>query len=365
MMVSQQFYEVLDKMTQEERDIYVIESKKLIKEFDNIVQNVMQKSQNAIYDCLHDDCNNNTQTYCHLMQKNGVLSHIAQDNHLLQPQISSPYKWLGKIADMLEIRKIGINQVFSGKLFCDIHDTELFKNFEVKAPDFHYYETQLLLCYRAMCYELWQNLYNINFHSDSIEKLSDLLKNTKSKNYLPKIVLQEHLNEINQRIDREIDQIRTTNINITKLNQLKKYFLAEILNTDNQGMKFICIETKQLPISASLILSSEKYYNDHQQNNPYFLQIIPQSNKSYIILGYFNELSDEWIINYFTKFSHVDENKLLTELTRLITTRNLTWCVSPNFYNNLSEQIKQKIKDDYIKYYENKFNDDYWYKNHK
>lgn len=362
MMIDPQFYQTLEKMTQQERDIYVIECKKLIKEFDNIVQNVMHKSQNAIYDCLHNDCGNNTQTYCHLMQKNGVLSHIAQDNHLLQPQISSPYKWLGKTSDILEMRKIGINKVFSGKLFCDKHDTELFKNFEVKTPDFHDYETQLLLCYRSMCYELWQNYYNINYSNESIRKLSELLDDVKLRNDIPKIVLQENLNDIKQRIDQQIYEIGTTNIDIAQLIKLRKYFLNALFNINSYSMKFICIETRQLPISASLIVSSEKYYNDQLQNNPYFLQVIPQFNKSYIIFGYFHELSDEWLDSYCSRFSMLEENEILVELTRLITTRNMAWCVSPNFYSNLSENIKQKIKDDYIKYYENKFDDEYWYK---
>lgn len=363
MQEREQFYKFLDNMTQEERVVYVAESNKQIIALDNVVQNSIKTSQNAIYDCLHDDCDNNTQTYCHLMQKNGVLSNITFDNHLFQMQISNPHKWLGEITDVFEMRKIGINQVFSGKLFCDKHDTELFKKFEVNVPDYDDYETQLLMCYRTMCYELWQNYYNIKFSEESAKGFTNLLDNINLDNRLPIKIIQEKLNEIHKRISQEKNKITTTSINIKYVQQIGKHFSSALLNINNQAMKFVCRKIKQLPISASMMLSSEKYFKDQQNNYPYFVQVIPQIDKSYIIFGYFHELFDEWLDSYYHRFLTFKENELLTELTRLITTRNLTWCVSPNFYNNLTEQIKQKIKDDYIEYYENKFDDEYWYKN--
>jgi len=84
------------------------------------------------------------------MQKNGILSSIADDKHLWESSIDHFKK------EYTRLHKKGINKIYTFTGFCNNHDSSIFSKIETEgAIDFQDYESCLLFALRTTYNELW------------------------------------------------------------------------------------------------------------------------------------------------------------------------------------------------------------------
>lgn len=115
--------------------------------------------------CLEPTCDKEA-INSHLLQRNGILSTITEKGHLIEIRPIDLFKWK-KNQPMLEFKLIGINSAISLPLFCNYHDSSLFKNIESRTISFYLYENQLLFSYRTLCAELRKKERNIFIQKES------------------------------------------------------------------------------------------------------------------------------------------------------------------------------------------------------
>ena len=111
--------------------------------FAKLFHDCKKKAVKEIKTCYHPECNEKS-INSHILQKNGILSSIAFDNHLWEHQINhfkEPHFYF---------KRTGINEIFSFKCFCENHDNQLFKKIESKNIDFTDYESLLLFTLRTI-----------------------------------------------------------------------------------------------------------------------------------------------------------------------------------------------------------------------
>ena len=99
--------------------------------------------------CMHPNCNEKD-INSHIMQKNGILSSIADDKHLWESSIDHFKK------EYTRLHKKGINKIYTFTGFCNNHDSSIFSKIETEgAIDFQDYESCLLFALRTTYNELW------------------------------------------------------------------------------------------------------------------------------------------------------------------------------------------------------------------
>jgi hypothetical protein len=117
--------------------------------------------------CLHPSCNENS-INTHILQKNGILSTLENDRHLMEMGIN-PFQ-----DEIHFFNRIGINKAYSFKCFCNEHDTNLFKEIETKEIDFSNYRHLILFTLRTIYNEKFRKKVNIRMRELLIIEHSDL-----------------------------------------------------------------------------------------------------------------------------------------------------------------------------------------------
>ena len=64
----------------------------------------------------------------HVYQKNGILKQMSENNHLIKLVTADAFN-VGKTG-ITEFKRIGINDAYSFKGFCEKHDTKIFSPIE-------------------------------------------------------------------------------------------------------------------------------------------------------------------------------------------------------------------------------------------
>src|SRR5436190_16641801 len=118
----------------------------------NIIAQITKNLKNKKWNCLIDGCDE-VAINSHLIQQNGLLSNITYNGHLVELKMMDANKWDNKKLPF-EFGTVGIKQALSHKVFCNKHDTEIFKPIEKDDENFDSYEAFLLFSYRAVCAEI-------------------------------------------------------------------------------------------------------------------------------------------------------------------------------------------------------------------
>lgn len=116
------------------------------REINHIVAEILQRCKARDRKCFIDSCNEKA-INSHLIQKNGILSHICENDHFYEMKLQQfP-------TQHFSIVRQGVNKGMAFKGFCSKHDNELFVPIEQQQVDFTVYKNQLLACYRAVLRE--------------------------------------------------------------------------------------------------------------------------------------------------------------------------------------------------------------------
>ena len=106
-------------------------------EFDKLERSLVKRK----WKCMCPNCNENA-INSHLLQRNGILNHVAENGHLYEMRGQNVYT-LRYTDVLMEPQKVGVNHAISFPLFCGKHDSSLFKPIEGNRIDFDDYQTQL------------------------------------------------------------------------------------------------------------------------------------------------------------------------------------------------------------------------------
>lgn len=295
-----------------------------------IVGNIFKNVYKAKRKCLL--CEENS-INSHLLQKNGILSNISSEGHIMQ--IKPKDFALDHKDGIIDISKIGINKGMSYFLFCNFHDTKVFEEIEQKTLDIAKYENQLLFSYRSLCAEYRKKEMNIDIFSRIINSSHFSIK----KDVLEFAESQKEANE-------------TGNID---MNFYKTEFEKEIFEggTHKRNFIFELLEFDFLPISASAVYTPinpathtlEYLKNIENILSMIFINLIPINDKLYLLIGYHKDKLDLWIEEYIESWRNISYIELTEKLSDLVSTKIETWAISPIFYERINPVKLKKFKN--------------------
>lgn len=303
-------------------------NKKMKQDF-KVLQNIFKNARTKKHTCLI--CEENS-INSHLLQKNGILNLISDNNHITQIKGNDFFK--AEKDGIIGIKSVGINNVMSYPLFCNSHDTDVFAPIEIEEHNLEDYTSQLLFSYRSLCGEVRKKIINV-----------DIFERVKNSS---QFAINTHL------LDLAESQIEANNMGIQDLNWYKNIMELEINNSYNtKDFIFEKIDFDFIPISASAVYSPlnpaehtlEVLKNSENILNYLFINLIPQEDKISLIIGYHKSKSDKWILEYISSWKNLSQLDFELKLTDLFATKIETWAISPDFWNELEPKNIKAFKE--------------------
>lgn len=262
--------------------------------------------------CFHPECTKKS-INSHILQKNGILSNLEKDRHLMGMGIN-PFR-----DEIHHFEKIGINVAYSFNCFCNEHDTELFKKIETDDIDFNDYESLLLFTVRTVYNEKFRKLVNYRMRELLIEKHSDLYD-------------VDFLKEQNKQEKLGIKDLEKTEEIIW--NDLKNNKKSYVFGVREIGRLDLCLSAfYNYETTQELYDYKIQYEKDKEDVIDIFVNIFPHKDKTIFIMGYKEIYAPEVksCVNVFLKES---ERRLHRRITNLLMFQCETWVTSIDFYNS-------------------------------
>jgi hypothetical protein len=249
----------------------------------------------------------------HILQKNGILNSISEQNHV---------RLLGHdfFKDNLAFfKRVGVNEAFTFKGFCSEHDSEIFKPIEGDEIDFDDYQNQLLFAYRTVLNELVKKTINIEWRKR--QRNDDVLKNVVDFEMFRKTDVQERLG---------IEDI--------------KYGLNKILEDfDGVTQQFVfkvrSVSSKEVCLASHFTFESVRTRNekirdtgkDFERLTDIFVSFFPLDGENVFMIGYLKEFEDR-CGKFVQDFFDCSEVELLKKISNLLLCRCEMWTCSEAFY---------------------------------
>lgn len=298
-----------------------------------IHKNVLKKD----YICLSPKCTEMS-INSHLLQQNGVLNNLAENNHLIEVRPKTIFEIQEN--SLTKFDRISVSKAVSFPLFCDYHDSKIFKVIETYPVDFMKYNNQLLFSYRSLCAELRKKELGI-----------ETSKRLLNANTLENMINSKYLS----------NEVEEETIRLNALIKYKEMFESEIGNNSAGNFTFKTLKYEPIKIGVSATFSvfvrdGNVDYKDELNHN-IFVNIIPQIDSLNIIIGYHNNYCDEWVVNYVKSWEGLTFTELKVAITDLIANRIETWTIA----ESLSKSISEDKKQEFLKYTNDTSN--YTYKN--
>lgn len=276
--------------------------------------------------CHFKNCKTDAIKYSHILQKNGILSNIAENNHLFQFSGKSLFEDGER---RFQLKSIGINKVYSFPGFCKKHDNDIFKSIEkTNNIDFENGLTHKLFAYRTICNEI----YRKEVMKDSFQELAQ------KKNYplnLFAFFNSQYFNE---------------NYGIKNLSFFKEELENEIENnSEKYTFKYIKFDKIELCISASLNIydnKNPKSFENKDTMSTYvtsIFNIFPYNNYSYLLIAQHKDYLCNWTENFFTNFESSTSAERLKMLSDFLAVRTEIWCISSKLHSTIDVGKFEKL----------------------
>lgn len=300
------------------------EHKKLLAIIDTIHRNVNDKK----WDCVLENCNEKA-INSHLLQQKGILDKIVENGYLVQLSRENIFE---SETQKFIFKEIGVNGGVSLRLFCKKHDVELFKEIETKPIDFNDYRTPLLFSYRATCAEIRKKEKVIETSTKMLDS-NILALEYRDSNYA---------NNLKQLING-------SKLGIKDLSFYKNEFEKCLADSDLKQFEFTILKYHPLQVCTSTLSSPVLPQNENNPKfafqekvwNSFFINVIPQTEHLYIIIGYHKDYVDNWILSYIDSWRTDNKEQQQINLTELFATRILVWAMSKSLFASIP---KQKVK---------------------
>ncbi|QYJ67145.1 hypothetical protein [Flavobacterium litorale] len=270
---------------------------------------------NSINTCFYPNCSEKS-INSHILQKNGIISSIAENSHVMEMQISK-FK-----EEEHFFKRTGINIAFSFPCFCNKHDTELFELIETKEIDFSDYKSCLLFTLRTIYNEKYRKLVNVSMNRCLIENHSDLYDEE---------VLKISLDQEKMGIS---DIEKTERLIWDDLNNGTESF---VFQTRKISKKEICLSSfYNYETTTEMEEYLKKYGTQKEDVIDVFINLFPYKNDSILMMAY--KKKDEVIVKkYVNDFFAVNEKRLERKITNLLMFLCETWIISQSLYKKRIE----------------------------
>lgn len=292
-----------------------MEKAKKYQELRQIV-NCRTTAENNSNKCYHPDCTNVT-INSHILQRNGMLSEIAEDSHLWEIEVDN-YK-----DGLYHFKRNGLKQVMTFNGFCENHDTAIFNTIENEEIDFTSYKTHILFTLRTLYNELFRKEVNLKFYTCLVNKLQDRFNNE-----------EFHLHCMG------------TRLGIQDMKAIETRLWADI-NNNTESYKF---RIKYLP-KVNLVISSSFNYITSNESSQYtmktgknppslgelYINLVPYGENTILLMGY-NKSEEKMVKTWFDRFFDCTNEQTFMRITNLILFQCETWACNDTFY-------QEKIKD--------------------
>lgn len=306
------------------------------KQQDNLQERLVAAELRFKGTCMHPGCTNKVNMKSHVLQKEGVLRHIAPD---------------GKIREITEgrllyptcVEKEGISNSkrFAFYGLCGIHDNKDFAELE-KAnadKDFLSYRQHLLFSYRSVLNDLSLGRAMARYHIKAINNSGiDLTRRKELQRVAPKyIIASKELEHFKFIIERELWFNDPTQHFYFHRRVLPKVEVATSALFGESHFPYYI--TPQLPWGLTYgqamgLDPASKHFKPHTAVT--FLHIIPQESNTIVLLGYIKSATEVrgCPVDSIASMSDADFLKLCSDV--LITIQ--TWCMSENLYQTWQAQ---------------------------
>jgi len=266
--------------------------------------------------CFHPDCDKKS-INSHILQKNGILSAISEDSHVVE-------MYINKFNEVEHgFKRIGINKAFSFNCFCAEHDTELFKSIEVEEIDFSDYKNLILFTLRTIYNEKFRKLVNIDMYNCLLTNHSDIMDTITIEGML------------------KYEMLGLRDIEVTE-NQIwqdiKMGSQSFIFKTREISKKDICLSAfYNFETTRELQNYLQIYGRDKEAVTDIFVNLFPYRGRSIFMMSFKKE-NESLVKGYVNEFFSDNEKRLERKITNLMMFQCETWVVSNKFYlSNISK----------------------------
>ncbi|MCD9855568.1 hypothetical protein LUD75_12660 [Epilithonimonas sp. JDS] len=271
--------------------------------------------------CMYPGCSEKA-INSHIMQKNGILSSLSNDQHLWESAVDHFN------AEYIGFKRKGINKIYTFLGFCNTHDTSVFQKIESKDKiDFNDYESCLLFALRTACNEyrikeivIKQQECTLN-HPDTVSNGMVEISIEQSKIGLRDLsfLINSMWNDLKNNTETFVFEHREIELFELCLNSIYTY------------------DTSQ-EIQDHII----RYGKDMDRTSEIFISLFPYRGKSVLLMGYHKEdqLKVKSFVNLFFK---ENEKRLRRRLSSLITFNCETWVCSNNLYKSKFEGLDSEF----------------------
>lgn len=281
------------------------------------------QAQRKIKKCFHPECNE-TSINSHILQRNGILSKIAEESHVIELQ-SNQFK-----NPSIFFKKIGLKDAFSFYCFCNRHDSELFQTIEREEIDFNNYKNRLLFTLRTIYNEKFRKIVNIDMYKCLMT-----------------------------RRDLDIDpffwrtMMTNENLGLKDIEKIEQLIWQDLNNsTESFTFKIREVELKEICLSAFYNYESTNELMTYEMLNGkqkedvinIFVNLFPYKDKSIFMMGY-RKVDENEVLNYVEDFFTDEERQLETKITNLMMFQCETWIMSNSLYKKRIQGDDEIFKD--------------------
>lgn len=293
----------------------------------NIIAKITKNIKKVKWECSENECSD-ISINSHLIQQNGILKNISNDNHFFELGMTDANLWQKKNIKPFEFKKKGIKYALSYPLFCNKHDTEIFKPIESKNTDFKSYETFLLFSYRTLCSEIRKKQITVKTYERMLGA-SGLI------GFIKKDEFEASMNG--------------NKLGIENLIEIKKDLINEI-STPEENYEYYTYSFPKIDIYASAIFSGNDIHKQKDDSDlDIFIHVLPMETELIISMGYNKSYYTKEMKAFCDSWEGLNSNQLKVKLSTLFYKNIENWGLSAELYNSLKKENIKIYLDKVIK----------------
>lgn len=269
------------------------------------------------YECMNPSCNNKIKgRKNHLLQENGVLNFVSEDNKL--------YSYEGGVfGKPLVFKSTTKHRCMRANVLCTMCDDKLFRSIEKVAPDYNSLKTFYLFSLRVLIWEMRKQDFNISLNEKCVKLFSN-------KSFV-------------ERVLKQIKENKFMSVALKRYEQ--KYFRTSHPKIMEEKLKYKVRFIPKVEVGlcshVSLVVDGEKKFFIHG----FFIHIIPMKTKSVLMIGTDID-KHEWINSkdnmsskngtfidrFYDNFETYDNKTLQKYISFFMLEMSEDWVCSERFY---------------------------------
>lgn len=301
-----------------------------IRKVQNVLAGIAKNVGKKRWKCIVEECTEDA-INSHLLMQNGILNMVSENGHLIELRPKA-IEALDKEKFPLMFNKVGISQAISFPLFCNSHDTSLFKEIECGYVNFENYKHLALYSYRSICAEIRRK--DIEIEKIKRELTSEILNKELSYDWYETREFQKQMMEKGR-------------------NELC-FYKEQLIQDIKMGTVNYEFVSLKVPITGVYVSTPSSLFSTEEETmtksilNMFIFHLVPFEKYSWQIMGYHKKYVNNKILEYIEKWRKIPTDKLGYMLTGILL-QSETWGLRPSLY----EKIPQERINHFLGLYEN------------